>query len=119
MLLSYSRNNLFWTSLVVFIAIVCAIGTPVFSDHTANAQLLNDRDNDAIEDENDPCPDNPDIQCSTPDTPAELLGINAPTDQGQEQNGAEQICTAEEQVCTAEEQVTSGSEATKAEGTIP
>jgi len=119
MLLDYSRNNLFWTSLVVFIAIVGVIGTPVFSDHTANAQLLNDRDNDAIEDENDPCPDNPDIQCSTSDTPAELPGINVPINQGQEQNGAEQICNGEEQVCTGEEQVTSGSEATNAEGTIP
>jgi hypothetical protein len=111
---------MFWTSLLLFISMAGAIGPSVFSNYTANAQLLNDRDNDAIEDENDPCPDNPDTQCSTPETPADLPGINAPIDQGQEQDGGEQVCTGEAQVCTEDEQVTSGiSESTNAESTIP
>lgn len=95
-----SRTIMFWTSLLLFISMAGAIGPSVFSNYTANAQLLNDRDNDAIEDQNDPCPDNPDTQCSTPETPADLPGINAPIDQGQEQDGAEQVCTREAQVCT-------------------
>ena len=32
----------------------------------ANAQLVNDRDSDGIEDESDPCPDDPDASCTEP-----------------------------------------------------
>ena len=57
--------------------IIGIFGVP---DQTTYAQLLNDKDNDSIEDNLDPCPDDPDIQCEAPENEAVLPGVNAPLD---------------------------------------
>ena len=85
-----SRTIMFWTSLLLFISMAGAIGPSVFLTIQQMLNSLMIEITMLFEDENDPCPDNPDTQCSTPETPADLPGINAPIDQGQEQDGGEQ-----------------------------
>ena len=58
----------------------------------AFAQLVNDMDNDGIEDDMDPCPDNSDTQCIRSESPDQLPGVNAPLDQLRDERSPEVNC---------------------------
>ena len=70
--------------------LIVSIRTSIFTNHTVNAQLLNDRDSDGIEDDSYPCPMTQIQHGTTPETEAQLPGINAPIDQSQGTGGTSQ-----------------------------
>ena len=58
----------------MFISLSAISGLCVSNSIEVNAQLLNDRDNDRIEDNSDLCPDDPQNSCdgSTPQSPRSM-----------------------------------------------
>ena len=71
-------------TLLFFITLVAGIGTSAQPMPAARAQGLDDRDSDGIEDQMDPCPDDFDTTCTTPDSAgAQLPAFNGSMDQGQ------------------------------------
>ena len=85
------KNNFTVRNVTTLIYQICALtsilggmATLSMTSPMAYAQLLYDRDNDSIENGNDPCPDDPNPQCTVPYTEPALPGINAPIDSAQQ-----------------------------------